>query len=934
MRPVKERIFRGVFRTSRYYAWWVLIVALALTGAATYYIRELPIRSSYFDLLPQDDPLIDEYRRNEEYLAQTDYVALLLTLLEAEGKTDEARERLLLTAAETIAEVLRQDPEFSEVTYLLEPSPKIPDQYLLLYRLDEEKLVRIESSVALARHSIADGELSLLPATHLSDAYRKVGKALEEGFLSGLNPGDLAGPTAIEAELAGMIAFNNAVLEAIDGIDAFPTVTEAVQDLAEIFTPSKQEVTRAPEGFFSRDRRMLLMSVRPRLPSQRGVAYCTQVMETLEADLVRVDPARLGVKVGVTGTYAFSASTNAVVNADMQRTTIISSVGVLLIFFLAFGSVFYSVIAVIPLLISVVLTMAWAKFAMGGFNLITSFLPALVLGLGIDYGVHFISRYAEERQKGNPFNRALHTAVLRKGEASSVAAITTALVFLGLLSSRSRALFEMGAITSMGVILAFLTTLFLLPSLITLAHFLFRFRHRERVVNYSPHLAVFFRFITGKGHAIFVIALILTFFVAFQAAQTSFQFSSADLVPRVKAQEVLDEILTHFGPSSTRLGRYFTFFASSEGELTRVEENLLKSELVEGVESARDLLPLNLSEQQQVLNSLNIVSYIDQLDLLDRSLADRTSALAQIRTLLTQFGLLQYGAALNGMVEIALASHEIQRQLREIQNGLKLLNVEEAHTRITTLQGALRDLDRNLIQIRDLPPIDTLLRDILQGLPQGIRSRYLTSDNEYIVRARVRQEIFEGDNLQEFDAFASSFSESYFGMPLVGKELEKYMKRDFLLSTLLAALLITVTLWRTLRGGIRALFAATPLILGYVWMLGGMRLLQIEFNFINITISPLLIGIGVDNGIHILHRYTEERAIDPERAIERSGRMTAVAVIVTSLTTMLVFGSLLLARTPGLRFLGVSALLGIGFTLLFSLLFLPAALRVEGGKRV
>lgn len=56
-------------------------------------------------------------------------------------------------------------------------------------------------------------------------------------------------------------------------------------------------------------------------------------------------------------------------------------------------------------------------------------------------------------------------------------------------------------------------------------------------------------------------------------------------------------------------------------------------------------------------------------------------------------------------------------------------------------------------------------------------------------------------------------------------------------------------------------------------------------------------------------------------------------MIVTSLTTMLVFGSLLLARTPGLRFLGDSALLGIGFTLLFSLLFLPAALRVFG-KRV
>jgi hypothetical protein len=150
----------------------------------------------------------------------------------------------------------------------------------------------------------------------------------------------------------------------------------------------------------------------------------------------------------------------------------------------------------------------------------------------------------------------------------------------------------------------------------------------------------------------------------------------------------------------------------------------------------------------------------------------------------------------------------------------------------------------------------------------------------------------------------------------------------------LATLLIALTLWRSLGGGMRALLAASPLILGYVWMLGGMRLLQINFNFINIMISPLLIGIGVDNGVHIMHRYREERKVDPEGAIERAGQKTAVAVLVTSLTTMLVFASLLLASTPGLRFLGISALLGIGFTLIFSLLFLPAALQVEGGKRV
>lgn len=935
MRPIKDRIFRTIFRTSRYYAWWVLAFVLALTGSAVYYVRELPIRSSYFDLLPQDDPLIKEYRNSEDYLAQTDYLALLLTLLEPEGKSQKEREHLLLGAAELITKVLREDPEFSEVTYLIDPSPKIPDQYLLLYTLDTEQLDRIESSVELARRSIVSGALSFLPTTgDLGDLYRQVGENIDQILFTNLSSEDSSSLSAAETKLAELVAFNKAVLGTIDGLEGLPGVTEAVVALSEIFTPAEGKISRAPEGVFSHDRTRLLVNVRPSYPSQRGVTYCAQVMKTLEADLAQINLAELGVRVGVTGTYAYTAETNAVINADMGRTTIIASVGVLLIFYLAFGSIFFSLIAVIPLLVSVVLTMAWSKFAVGGFNLITTFLPALVLGLGIDYGIHLIARYAEERSKGHPFNQALHTSVLRKGESAFLGALTTALVFVGLLCSRSRALFEMGVITSVGVMLTFLITIFLLPALITLARFLFRVHRPERVLNYSSHLSPFFRFVTEKGRVIFTIILILSFFVAFQAARISFVFSSADLVPHVRSQEVLDEIIAHFSASSTRIGLYFTFFASSEEELARIVNHLQRNDLVEKVESAQDLLPINLSEQQRILNSLNIAAYIEQLGLFDRSLANRSSALAQIRILLTQFGLLQYGAALSGRVQISLASNEIQRQLRAIQRELRRLDIEKGGARISALQEALRNLDRNLQQIRELPPLNALLKDILNGLPEGIRSRYLTSRGEYVIQARISRAIYEGEHLRNFDAYAASFSDKYFGMPLVAKQLEDHMKRDFFISTFLAAGLIALTLLLTMGGWMRVLLAAAPLVLGYVWMLGGMKLLRIDFNFINITISPLLIGVGVDNGIHILHRYAEERALTLEGAIERGSRMSAVAVIVTSLTTMLVFATLFLARTPGLRFLGTSALLGLGFTLVFSVLFLPAALRVEGGKRV
>ena len=934
MKPLKERLLGGVFRIGRYHAWWVLLAMLVLTGLGVYYARDIPLRSSLFDLLPNNDPLIEEYRENEQYLVPSTFVGLLIKL--ADDVPTEFRAARLLSAAEAIAAELRSDPEFVEVTYLQDMSPDIPDQYVHLFELTQDELAQIEASIDLARTTVAGGgDISVLPSTTLGSAYSEV----SQGFTGMLYGGGFEaegglGAATLAEQLDDFHALNGGVLQALGGVPSLPDVTAAVESLTGLFAPQTDTEPREPTALFSKDGTSLLLTAQPRHPSQRGVEYSGLVTEKVRAAIERADPESLGVTVGVAGAYAFNTETNAVINADMLRTTIISSVGVFVIFLIAFGSFFYSIVAVIPLLISVVLTMCWAKFAVGGFNLVTTFLPALVLGLGIDYAIHIVSRYSEERGRGMSLNRALHAAILSKGEASFYAALTTSLVFVGLLTGHSRALFEMGVISSVGVLIAFLATLFLLPALITLSHFLLRRRRKENISTYSARLTGLFRHVTGRGRAIFVIVLVLTFFVAFQAARTSFVFSDFDLVPAVESEAVTDEILETMADLPLGIGDSYTFFAASEEELRAIEESMPDHPMVESVNSAADLLPVDLTEQQQVLNTLDLAAYVRQLDALEMSVRERSSALAEIRTLLAQFGLLQYAASLNGYADVALRSNEILLQLRAIQRELSALDIERTSESIHALQAAMLDLDENLAELRDLPPVGTLLRNILLAYPEGIRSQYLTPAGDYIVRVRVKPEIYEPGNMEEFNRYADSFADTYFGMPLVVEKLEGYMKRDFYVSTLIAAALIILLLRISLKGWMRALVAGAPLVLGYVWMLGGMRLLSIDFNFLSITISPLLIGIGVDNGIHILHRTIEERSVKLEGAIERGVGTTAVAVIVTSFTTMLVFGSLLLARTPGLRMLGISALLGIGFSLLFSLLFLPATLHVEGGKRV
>ncbi len=916
-----QRLWRRVFRISRYHAFAVLAATAVIAGFALWYTHDVPLRSSVFDLLPRNDPLIEAYRQNEPYLAQTDTVVVLLTLLHPEGKGEGERKSALLSAAAEIAQTLRQDPELKKVTYLIEPSPEIPDQYLLLYRLDPERIARIQASVSLAGSVLAEREINLPPDADLASAYRAAISLVDQTVASGFG-----GDSAAGDPLPDLIALNEGVLRAIDALGSFPAITSAVHDLSDIFSPS-EPVRREGEPLLSRDKTQLLMSAQPRRPSSTGVGYCAQVAEAVRGDLARADLARLGVSAAMTGTYSYLAETNGVISEDMRRTGLITGAGVLLVFLVSFGSLTYSLIAGIPLTISLLLTTVWAKASLGGFNLITTFIPSLILGLGDDFSIHLISRYLEERSGGSSFNRSLFTALWRKGIAVFVGALTIVLVFLGLLTSRSRALFEMGVITSVGVVLTFLCAILLIPALLTAYRFLLRRRRREKIAHHAPHFAGFFRFTTRHSRPIVISVLVLTGLVVFQATKTRFQFSSADLIPHVSSQETLDRIVRAFdlGGQSTQLGTYFLFFAKSEQEMDTLTAQLQENPLVLEVDSARRLLPLNLSLQEKALTSVHISDYADQLALLDRSLATSREVLTEIPALRTRASLIQYATTLNGSAQLSLEAATLQAQFRDIEKALRSLDAGEARSTVQELESALRSLDAQLAQVRQLPPVETLFRQVLQSFPPEVASRFLTPDGRYIIRARMSPQVARGGNLQGFERFAASISSDYFGMALVVKDLEQVMKRDFYLSTLLAIALITFTVWRTFKRLGRTLLGLAPLVLSYVWMLGGMRLLGIDFNFINITISPLLIGIGVDSGVMLLIRYEEERALAPVGAMGRAGTTTIVAILTSVFTTMLVFATLLAARTPGLRYLGTCALLGLGFSLLFSLVFLPAA---------
>jgi hypothetical protein len=127
------------------------------------------------------------------------------------------------------------------------------------------------------------------------------------------------------------------------------------------------------------------------------------------------------------------------------------------------------------------------------------------------------------------------------------------------------------------------------------------------------------------------------------------------------------------------------------------------------------------------------------------------------------------------------------------------------------------------------------------------------------------------------------------------------------------------------------ILSLVPLAMGIVWMLGAMAALEIDMNFMNIFVSTMIIGIGVDYGIHMIHRYRELEGSD--RAHMRQGLSeTGKAIVLAALSTVVGFGSLAQSHYPGLASMGMVALLGALSTALVAISLLPAWIGLQRSK--
>jgi predicted RND superfamily exporter protein len=666
--------------------------------------------------------------------------------------------------------------------------------------------------------------------------------------------------------------------------------------------------------FLSRDRRLLLLLVKPTHPAQeidfaRALIASSEtvIAETLSSwpDLAGEDgPPPPEIELG--GTAAITVEDAGLLTREILSNAVVSLVLVLLLFLVAFRRLGLLVYAFLPLGCGLLFAFGFAGFAVGKLNALTSGFAAILVGLGIDFVIVSYGRYAEERNRGQRLSTALRRMCGSAGRGMFTAAATTAAAFYVFLITEFQGLRQMGFLIGTGVLFCFFSVLLLLPSLLA-----WREDRRQRRLAAAPaspaapaRAATLFFHGFGAHRLIgwsyrhpvpvLVVGAVVTAAAAWSATRIEFVDSIRSMRPEgTRGMVVQDEVVERFGSGFDYMMLVITSSSEEQvlartAEVTRHAKGLVDGGILRGVDSISSVLAP--PERQR-----EVLAWLEEL---------RSGLLAP------------------GRVERLFADAAQSAGLRAdpFAPGLDLLRQAAATREAVTLHSlAGGDRAQRLLQ-RYVRQVDGAWKSVVYlHPPPRVWKRTAPPEVEALDRELGPDVVFTGTNR-------------------ISERLRNQVKADARVAAGLGGIAVALLLWIDYRRLSDTLLSLAPLSVGIVWMLGGMSALGFDMNFFNVFVTSMIIGIGIDYGVHMVHRYHELHGheLDRIRDGEARGRRreavavglgeTGKAVVLAALSTCVGFGSLATSHYPGLRSMGFVAILGALATALTATTLLPAIL--------
>ncbi len=624
------------------------------------------------------------------------------------------------------------------------------------------------------------------------------------------------------------------------------------------------------------------------------------------------------VQIRVTGEVALADEELNSSLRGMEYAGIITFVMVVLVLFFAMRTIRLVLAVLICLILGLILTAAFATAAIGHLNIISIAFAVLYIGLGADFAIHFLLRHREVIERGLPAKDAIYESGSAAGGALTVCAITNAIGFYAFIPTDYSGVAELGVISGTGMLISLLVTLTIGPALL---RYIPRQSKLESGINISLSRILETSFKWQKlTYAAIFIGLVSAVTLL---PQVKFDYNLLNMQdPNGKAVNTFKELLSEVENSPW----YVAVLADNRKETDLLVKNLAELQEVQKVVTIFDFVPEEQETKLPLIAEMAIItgpiamatpSTVNNKEIFIK----QRKELEKLRTALEQFItekpdhiLFLPARSLKGSLT-ALFKHLDEN---DTANKEKLLHSVEKDLLIT--------LPTSLQRMQTAIEASTTFNK--KDLPISLTSRWHSHAGEYKIAVYPSEDINDNEALRRFVRAVQKVAPQATGAPMVSLEAGEAVVQAFIQAFSLALIGMVVALLILLRSMKYTLLVLVPLFLSSIFIGIFTVLLNLPFNFANIIALPLLLGIGIDSSLHMVHRSRIDK-LAGETLIHTS---TVRAVFYSALTSLVAFASLMFSSHQGTASMGILLTVGLTFTLICTLVILPVLLKAPTKK--
>ncbi len=868
--------------------WLIICLALIAAAAGGWGILQLTIDPDLKALLPSDHPSVSRLETLQQRIG---------------GQSD------------LIVEIRSPDRE-ANIAFgraLVERMEKIPELRYALFHRDLS--------------FFKDNALLYLPLRDLLDLRQKIIRRIREEVrsqvvedLEGPDDAEEAGPATGETEKEDILRM----------------------EVDEVFA-SYFRGAEAPSEYMEVDQgRVMVIKARP-TKQTTDVKFSALVVAKVGKAIDALDPRRFHPQLTarVAGEYQERAAQSQGVRADVLAS--VAGAVALLFFIVAayFRSLRHALIVFIPVLVASLITLGTGALLYQTFNLVTAFIFAILLGLGIDYAIHCSARYLFERSRGLSATEALQMSYRTTGLSLLTSAATTAVVFFSLVLGTFRGFSQLGVVAGIGILFAVSVTLLLTPALFTASERIWPLRLRTHRVRRQ-----------GEGRpwvrTAWVIVLLCTILGALS-------FWS---MPHIGFEYDFTKLGNKRSPAPASSGKPTANYKDAIGRVTTFAPALALCATQADCAQIADLLRLirhlGDHEMSQIFGPSAAPNNKkkDDGDKDDKDDEDDDYG-AEDDDLLPPDPFQDLEAALAGghllpeerarLAPLGRPRLDEMRYFLQATLGLHLFIPAHQRQKLTLIQDIRRRIDAKMALFSDETQAKIDQWHKLLEVTRAITQRELPSWVLHQLEERdgqVGRFIILWNRGSKADyADAKRLYKYFFDLPIEGKtvpvaasyfvlvEVIDVLKAEGPWVVLVAFAAVFFCLLLFERSLTAVLLIICPLVLSIAWLGGVYFVMGWKLNMFSIVAFPLLIGMGIDHSIHVHHRWRESPSMGTVL------REVGGPIFTCTLTTFIGFASLLLAKHVGIRSLGITAGLGMWLTLIGTVFFLPALLYLLHRRR-